>query len=160
MVILGIELLCIFILAMILSTIVSDERKKQKQNTRSVTLDGYWNGAERRSAERLGVSLQVKYATNGKTTDVKSVDISTKGLRLILDEKIEKGTLLRLEIKVPDFNRLVKATGEVVWSNESSEAKGKAGKRLFSTGVKFLKFDKEGEKKLFDFIYSLKPQKP
>jgi c-di-GMP-binding flagellar brake protein YcgR len=159
MVIFGIEILCVFVLAMILSTVLLEERKRQRQGMRPVRLEGYWKGDERRGSERLNVSLEVKYFINGKTANVKSMDISASGIRLTLDEKMERGTILRLEIKMPGQNRIIKASGEIVWSKEAAE-EGKATKRLFNTGIKFLKLGKNDEKKLFDFIYSVKPQKP
>lgn len=161
MIILGIEVLCVFILAMILSTVILDEKKRRKQNMRPVKLEGYWRKDERRSAERLDASLEVKYFINGKSADVKSVDISAKGIKLTLDEKIEKGVLLRLEIKIPDSGHVVRANGEVAWSREAVEDEtASGGKRFFNTGIKFIKVNKTDEKKLFDFIYTLTPQKP
>jgi len=156
MLILGIEILCILILAMILSTTLVDEKKEHAKDLRTVKLRGYWEGDERRAAERLEASLEVKYYINGKIANVKSVNISTKGIRLILDEKLEAGTLLRLEIRVPQHTHIIKATGEVVWSQESAEDEKAQAKRFFNTGIKFLKFNKGDEGELFDFIHSLK----
>lgn len=150
-----IEVLIIIVLVMILSMLIIDERKKRSRNMRVVTLKGYWNGTERRSLMRLNVSLEVKYFTNSKPIYAKSVDISTKGIRLLLDEKIEKGTPLRLEIKLPGEEHLIKARGDVVWTEESIEDEKESAKRLFNTGIQFGKFQNSDDKRLFNFVHSL-----
>ncbi|GAG39662.1 unnamed protein product [marine sediment metagenome] len=159
MIILFIEVLIIIVLAMMFSTLLIDQRKNRAREMRVIKLKGYWDGGERRSTDRLNLSLEVKYSLNGKTDDVKTVDISAKGIRLLMDEKIEKGTAMRLDIKLPGQKRLVKASAAVVWTAESKEDEKFSAKRLFNTGIKFHSFQKNGEKQLFDFIYSLQPQK-
>ena len=160
MIILFIEILIVCILAMTLSTVIFDERKSRKRSMRIIKLKGYWDGSERRSIDRMNVTLEVKYAVNGSTVGTKGVDISTKGIRLILDEKFEKNTPLRLEIRLPDQTRLIKASGDVVWANESLEDEKIAAKRLFNTGIQFSRFHANDEKRLFDFIHGLPPQNP
>ena len=159
MIVLFIELLIILILAMIFSMLILDQRRNHAREMRIIKLKGYWNGSERRSVNRLNVALKVKYATNGVVNNAESLDISTKGVRLLLDERIEKGTPLRLEIKIPDQDRLVKARGEVVWAGDSTTDESNPAKRLFNTGIKFSKVQNANEKRLFDFIYGLEPQK-
>ncbi len=157
MIILAIEGLIILICVMIFSTLIIDEKKNRKRGMRAVKLKGFWNGSDRRTTDRLNITLEVKYFINARVTTSKSMDISTKGIRLLLDEKIEKTTPLGLEIKIPDQSRLIKAAGEVVWAEESIEDEKIAAKRLFNTGIKFSKFQAADEKRLFDFIYSLQP---
>ena len=158
MIVLAIEGLIIFICIMIFSTLIIDEKKNRKRGMHVVKLKGFWDGPDRRSVDRLNITLEVKYFINAKIATSKSADISTKGIRLLLDEKIEKTTSLRLEIKIPDQNRLIKVVGEVVWTEESGGDEKIAAKRLFNTGIKFSKFrENTDEKRLFDFIYSKQP---
>ncbi|MBL7156801.1 MAG: PilZ domain-containing protein [Candidatus Omnitrophica bacterium] len=159
MVIFVVEVLIIVILVMIFSTIIVDERKNRQRKLRLVKLKGYWDGGERRSVERLDISLGVRYSMNGKKVEVKSADISTKGIKLLLDEKLERGTPLRLEIKLPEQDRIVKTRGEVAWTEESLEDEKNSSIRLFNTGIKFFDFQNADEKHLFDFIYNLQLQK-
>jgi len=158
MIILLIEGLCIGILAMILSTVIFDEKKRKAEDLRIVKLEGHWNGRERRNAERLNVSLAVKYCENGKCSNAKSLDISASGIKLLLDEKIEKGTPLKLEIKLPEEKRNIKTRGEVVWTKEISE-KDTSGKRVFNTGIKFSDSQPADEKRLFSFVQSAQQEK-
>ncbi|NQU95758.1 MAG: PilZ domain-containing protein [Candidatus Omnitrophica bacterium] len=153
------EVLCIFILGMILAAVVFDELGQRAKQMRRVQVSGYWDGKERRSAERLNITFEVKYFTNGKGLNAKSMDVSTSGIRLVLDEKIVKGTPVRLELKIPDQTRPIKARGEVMWSDEAKDAEKTSPKRLFNTGLKFYALQKANEKILFDFIDSLRSRK-
>lgn len=146
-------------LIMILLTLVIDEKRKRMQNMHLVKLKGYWNGGERRNAIRLNISLEVKLVIDDRIASVKSSDISSGGIRLLLDEKIAEGTSLRLEIKLPAENHLVKTNGEVVWTKESKEDEAISAKRLFNTGIKFFQFQDSGDKRLFNFIHNLPDQK-
>jgi len=160
MLILGFEVLCILVLAMILSTAIIEEKGKRRKSLRPIKLEGYWNGRERRSAERLNVTLDVRYSIYGKTVKANSADLSTSGIRLILDEKIEKGSTLQMEIQLPGMNRSIKSNGEVAWSKESFEDEKNVPKRFFNTGIRFVRLDKEDQKNLFDFMQNLKPRNP
>jgi len=159
MIIVCIEVLIILILSMILSTLLIDERRNRQRDMHMVKLKGYWNGGERRSVDRLNISLQVKYYANGSTLATQSADISARGIRLLLDEKIEKGSPLRMEIKLPEDDRLIQASGEVVWAEESKEDEKNSVKRFFNTGIKFSGFQNSDNEKLFDFIQNLRARK-
>ena len=150
-----IEILCVLILAMILSTVIIDEKKTRERSMRMVTLSGYWRGKERRGVGRMNVMLWVKYFTNGIPLDGKALDVSTKSIRLLLDEKIEKGTPLRLEIKTTPREHPIRTKGEVVWSTEAKEAREHTTKKFFNTGIKFSEFHGNDENKLFAFIQRL-----
>jgi len=143
---------------MTFSAVAIEERKRRKHDMRRVKLKGYWDGQDRRGSNRLDASLAVKYFINGRFGRVRSVDISLKGIKLTLDEKMEKGTLLRLEIKLSENGRIVRGTGKIVWSKESQEDHKESQKRFFSTGIRFIRFEKNSEKELFDFIHQLQSQ--
>ena len=147
-----IQILCLGVLAMILACLFTDEKKNRLNNMRIVKLRGYWDGSERRSVERFDIDLPVRYYLNGNSVSAKGADISTKGIRLLLDEKFKKDTHLKLEIKLNGHSHLVRARGRVAWSSEALEESKKAERRLFNTGIKFSSFHDGGEKELFDFI--------
>lgn len=150
--ILAFEIICIIILSFLLILLILNERKKDKSQLRSVKIQKLWNGAERRAAKRLNVELKAKYYLNGKPTNSKTRDISTKGIGLVLDEKLSPGTSLRLQILLPEKNKLIRAKGVVVWSRDS--AVKSFNKRLFDTGIKFTYLDESSEKELFTLIDS------
>jgi len=159
MIIVVIEALLIVVLAMILSTVFMDERKNRLRNMQAITLDGYWDGGERRSITRLDLTLEIKYFKNGHSGNVQSMDISARGVRLLLDEKLEKETPLRLEIKLPNQVQIVKSGGRVVWVEEIAEDEKAASKRLFNTGIEFFDFRAPDNKRLFDFLHSTPAKK-
>jgi len=140
---------------MILSTLIFDEKRRHGREMNFVQLKGFWSGDDRRSTDRLHISFEVKYIADGKVRISKGMDISTKGIRLLLDERFEKGTPLVLSIRLPDRKKVIRASGMVVWTSESLEDKKKSPKRLFNTGIKFFRFQDSGEKELFDFMHSL-----
>ncbi|OGW75789.1 MAG: hypothetical protein A2Z72_05235 [Omnitrophica bacterium RBG_13_46_9] len=156
MIIFLIEILCIFILIMILSVLIIDERKIRQASMHLAKLKGYWDGSERRNLDRMNISLEVRYFMNGLSAKAKSLDITTKGIRIVMDEKFEEGRPLRLEIKLPDNSHIIRANGEVVWSKESPEDEKDSPRRVFNTGIKFYKFQAADEKKLFDFIHNIR----
>ena len=155
MILLLIGFLTVAILVITLSVLIIDERREGAKSLHSVKLKGYWAEKDRRSVERMDVSLEVKYSINGKSYNGKSVDISSKGVRLLLDEKIETGSPINLEIRIPNQKHLLRTGSEIVWTTESKEDSVNTGKRFFNTGIKFYKFYDHDEKKLFDFIENL-----
>lgn len=159
MIVVFIEVLLIVVLAMILSTVFMDERKNRLRNMRAITLDGYWDGGERRSITRLDLTLEIKYFKNGYSGNVQSMDISARGVRLLLDEKLEKETPLRLEIKLPNQGQIVKSGGKVVWVKELAEDEKAASKRLFNTGIEFFDFRAPDNERLFDFLHNTSAKK-
>ena len=155
MIYLAIIILTLIILMMILGTLLLDQKRQHEIELHKVMVRGFWDGSNRRTVERINVSLDVKCYANGDAAHTQSVDMSTKGIRLLLDERFERGIPLRLEIRLPVDDYIIKASGEVMWTSESFEDGQKSGKRLFNTGIKFRDLHKTDEKKLFDFINTL-----
>lgn len=156
-----VELLLITILAMIMFTLVIDETSHRKRARHLVQLKEYWDGKERRVVERHNVTLDVSYSINHTFKNSKTKDISTRGLGLILEEKFEKRTPLSVEIKINGWKELIKAKTSVMWSKEAVEEEKYSSKRLFETGIKFIRFtDTSHEKRLFDYIRSIEKISP
>lgn len=155
MIILLVETLCVIVLVMIFSTLLLDERRTRERGLALIRLKGYWDGDERRTTDRLNVTMEVRYHLNGKSATSKSMDISTKGIRILLDERIDKGTPTDVTMKIPGKNHLIKANGSIVWSNESKDESEDSGKRFFNTGIKFYSFHDSGERNLFNFIHEM-----
>lgn len=156
-----IEILLITILVMIMFTVVIDESNHRKRAKHLVKLKEYWNGKERRLVERYDVILDVNYSINHNFKNSKSKDISTRGLGLILEEKLERQTPLSVEIKIDGGKESIKAKASVMWSKEAVDEEKYSSKRLFETGIKFIHFaDTAHEKRLFDYIRSVEKKLP
>ena len=156
-----IEILLITVLAMIMVTLVIDETNHRKRTKHLTKLKEYWDGKERRVVERHNVTLDVNYSINHTFKNSKTKDISTRGLGLILEEKFEKRTPLSVEIKIDGGKESIHAKASVMWSKEAVDEEKYSPKRLFETGIKFIRFvDTAHEKKLFDYIRSIEKIPP
>jgi c-di-GMP-binding flagellar brake protein YcgR len=87
---------------------------------------------ERRRYPRVTVEIPVKYrliddqkelATvfdrKKKDTHTRSLDLSLGGIYITADQRLKVGTILRLEITVPEPSTLLSAFAEVIWSNDT-----------------------------------------
>ena len=73
---------------------------------------------ERRAHARYQTSLQAMYNTISEDGKVWIRDISKGGARLFLHNPIRIGSLLRLEINLPNESKPVVTHGWIVWANE------------------------------------------
>jgi len=160
-VIILIEILLIFILAMIMLTLITDESNHKKRTKHLVKLKDYWDGKERRRVVRHNVSLDVRYSINHAFKNSKASDISSHGLGLVIDEKFERKTPLSVEIVIGENKEPIKAKARVMWSKEAVEEEKHTAKRLFHTGIKFVRFKNASQEKiLFDYIRFLEKDLP
>ncbi|NQT21815.1 MAG: PilZ domain-containing protein [Candidatus Omnitrophica bacterium] len=156
-----IEILLILILAMIMLTLIVDETNHKKRTKHLVKLKGYWDGKERRRVMRHNVNLDVRYSINHAFKNTTSRDISSHGVGLILEEKLERKTPLSVEIVINGNNEPIKAKARVMWAKEAFDEEKFTPKRLFHTGIKFVRFTNTlQEKKLFDYIRTLEKDSP
>lgn len=95
---------------------------------------------ERRIFERIDASLKIKYEIVDKTPilkDATSKDISGGGMRISLNEKIDPGAILKLDIEVPGAaNKTTTAYGKVVW-NRKVDVVGAKMTTYYETGIEF-----------------------
>ncbi len=136
-----VELLFIVLLSMILFMLYRNERIFSRKAIPQATIEEYWPGKERRQCVRFKKDLEVSYTIEKKThlrNNGKTVDLSESGMKLLLGEKLSKGTVLDLQIMLTNPRKIIEAEGEVVWSEEALAGKDHLGKRLFHTGLKFL----------------------
>lgn len=150
------ELLSIVLLAIILVMHYKNERVLAKKALPHAKLEGYWNGRERRRYARFREILEVTYIVKNKThlNNGKTVDISEGGVRLLLGEKLDRGTILALHISLPDSKKMAEVECEVVWSDEC-QVEDASGKRLFHCGISFVGIRGPGGANLVDYIRAL-----
>jgi c-di-GMP-binding flagellar brake protein YcgR len=105
---------------------------------------------------RLDIALAVNYAvqqSGGEVSEMAetlSSDISASGLRLMTVAPLDNGSILNLEIALPEewpgAAEPIKAQGEVVWQNKISDYS-------YETGT-VIKYMEESEKKrLMSFVF-------
>ena len=107
---------------------------------------------EKRKFVRLEAPIQVKYRISAKSnTQNKSLgkDISVSGVRMLVGEKMIPGTQLDLEINIPEYDKIIFATGEIVWQEETLIKQ----EVTHETGLKFVKIASEDQDKIGKYIY-------
>lgn len=86
---------------------------------------------EQRTSKRVELVTDVKYSVLVPSQSGLIKNISEGGLCLLLDERLPKGSILRVEFNLPgEKPSHIEALVKVIWQ--------KAGEDKFLTGVKFL----------------------
>lgn len=111
---------------------------------------------QRRRHARLDIALAVNYAiqqAGGETSEMAetlSSDISASGLRLMTVAPLENGSLLNLEITLPEewpeASEPIKAQGEVVWQSKISDFS-------YETGAVIKHMNELDKKRLMSFVF-------
>jgi c-di-GMP-binding flagellar brake protein YcgR len=149
-------ILLILGLLILLVSIRLEESKSKRENMPRGTIEKYWDGSERRRFVRFDSALDLKYQVR-KTSraDAGRIrDISDGGLRMLADQRLESGTLIGIEIDVPD-GASIRLEGIVVWCNEAKGKTAAGDRRLFHVGVRFLEVKKESNYRFKKLMLSL-----
>jgi c-di-GMP-binding flagellar brake protein YcgR len=112
---------------------------------------------DQRRHARLDIALSVNYAiqqqAGGEASEMAetlSSDISASGLRLMTVAPLENGSILNLEIALPEdapqAAEPIKAQGEVVWQNKISDFS-------YETGTVIKHMDEQDKKRLMSFVF-------
>ena len=110
---------------------------------------------ERRRFPRLPVNMGVDYkALDKKESDSITMDsknISVGGIRIILLEKTEIGSLLELKFLLPESQKLISATGRVAWVEEFIVGDAKKA-RAYEAGIEFINISEEDRNKIGEYV--------
>ena len=117
---------------------------------------------ERRRFVRLDTRLDASYSVlpSGKMEGSATKDVSGRGLCLFTTQVLASGTRLQVSMKLPDRDRPVNFTAEVIWS-ERYEMIGKTERRqAVETGVRIVEIAPQDQDTLMQHvILSLQPQR-
>ncbi|MFC1809449.1 PilZ domain-containing protein [Candidatus Omnitrophota bacterium] len=108
---------------------------------------------ERRKFKRFDAYMSVKVRADnvGSFGGVSlSNDLSREGMKIATDKSVERGTMVDLEIVIPDDPKPVYTTGEVVWVTPNQTVEDKD----FELGVKFLMMDPVDKFRVLDYAYN------
>ncbi len=97
--------------------------------------------AERRRSHRISVSLDVACGWEGKKVRAKSLNLSTSGIFLLVEQPPPEGSDITLNFRLPGEVRDVALSGNVVWVVEVKGA-----------GVQFTKFRPSDQELLTAFV--------
>lgn len=107
---------------------------------------------ERRKFKRFDAYMSVKFIAPGNDT-IRGVslskDLSREGIKMNSNLDIKEGTLVDLEIDIPDDPKPVKTSGTIMWS---CPAEGK--NQGFDHGVRFLMMDPVDKFRVLDYAYN------
>ncbi|MGD0335999.1 MAG: PilZ domain-containing protein [Candidatus Omnitrophota bacterium] len=120
---------------------------------------------ERRQFPRVDIGIGVSwvkvipedYAVYKDYVNV-TKNISEGGLCMIGCRQLEEGELLTLNIELPS-GKIVKATGEVVWS-KGFDVPSERGKQRFDIGVKFTDISPEDKEEIKKMVASYNQNPP
>ena len=118
---------------------------------------------ERRKFVRLDTRLPVSYQVMRGPVQQASLssDIGGGGVCLFLSEPLKPGTVLKVDVTLPDQSKRITFTGEVMWCEEY-EVIGKAQReRSVEAGVQFVQISPQEQQAIMrHVILSLQPQPP
>ncbi len=116
------------------------------------------NSEERRRLIRLEVPIELKYIVEDDPSQTRiraaTKDLSCDGLRFISEHKIDKGSMLDINLAIPSANNPVHIKGKVIWSKKISEDDAAP----FEVGVESVRIEEDNKntflKYLCDLIYN------
>ncbi|PIU41250.1 MAG: hypothetical protein COS99_06500 [Candidatus Omnitrophica bacterium CG07_land_8_20_14_0_80_42_15] len=152
--ILLIQTLIILILACTLIVVYVSELRDSRQHKPHATLEEIWFGKERRRAVRIDTNFSISYSNKkreSQTSKVRAENISIGGAKIHIEEKLEKGSIILLEVKLPSMTKPIIAQAEVAWIEDIPRSQP-SDKRLFGAGVRFINIKSHERKKLSQFI--------
>lgn len=136
-----VEIVIIAVLISALTAFFIEEIGAKKTGASRGIIREYWNGMERRESVRAIIELSVRYSIEKKLhtkLNGEMKDVSPKGMRLVISEKLREGTLLFLEFDIPETRKAISADGKVIWASGDFDERDKAGKRIFQAGIQFV----------------------
>jgi c-di-GMP-binding flagellar brake protein YcgR len=142
---------------MVLYMVYQDEQALSKKILPTAWVEEYWEGKERRKHVRFKKILPINYTVEKKLhlkSTTTSVDISEGGMKLLTHEKLNKGAILDLKIKLDNTAEEVEVEGQVVWC-EDIKTKASSDERLFYIGMQFSALKESSGKRLVDYVHSL-----
>lgn len=107
---------------------------------------------ERRKFKRFDAYMSIKFQAN-ETPDVQGVslskDLSREGIKINSNASMNQGTMLDLEILIPDDPKPVHTSGKVMWSRPSE-----GHNQGYDQGVRFLMMDPVDKFRVLDYAYN------
>lgn len=148
----------VFFVIYILSSI---EQKKINERfaTRGKVEEYCASEKDRRKCERFDTELGLKYnlISSLKKPDfsTNTRNISTSGISILVYEILPKGSLIDMEISVPNSKEALKLRGKIAWCEgcNGKERFDKDGKRTFIVGIEFVDTEKKYQEVLTEYIH-------
>lgn len=108
---------------------------------------------EKRSYSRLNIPMEIVCIFHENKEDKLygvGQDISLNGVRILIDRKLNVGTVLELEVTTTSFTEPIIVLAEIVWQ----QAKNRENSNHYETGLKFTKINIQNKKKIKEILIS------
>ncbi|HAH20616.1 MAG TPA: hypothetical protein DCL49_06920 [Candidatus Omnitrophica bacterium] len=111
--------------------------------------------AEKRTYLRVKDGATVIYKTMGVMGEypLHVLDISAGGVRLPLKEKIKAGTLIELQISLPEDKEPFFGLAKIAWQHDAA-VKDKTNTLFYETGVQFIRVGVNNRKRILRYVLS------
>ena len=153
-----IGLVFLALLGITLVMLWNHEKLNIKKITPHAHIEEYWKGEERRLHVRLQHNIDVEYKVE-KEPHLKlgkGCDISEGGMKILLDEKLPKGSIIDLKLVIPESGKTIELEGEIIWTKDAPEIKDD-GKRHFYSGMRFVGIRQPHELLLSQYLDVISP---
>lgn len=136
--------------ASILALVIREERLVSRGRVPTGRLRRLWFGPERRRAPRYRIDWPTRYhrPPDELRLKLKTRDLSRTGVGLVVQERLEVGSSLQLELTLPKRAQALQLLGQVRWAKEVPPRLKEDDSRTFFIGVQFLKMDPALESEL------------
>ncbi len=107
---------------------------------------------ERRKFKRFDAFMSVKYqvADQNEIRGISlSKDLSREGLKINSTSNLAEGTLVDLEINIPDDPKPVQSAGKIMWSRPAD-----GSDQGYDQGVRFVMMDPVDKFRVLDYAYN------
>jgi len=157
--ILAVQIAIICIMIGVLACLYLEELQDMRYKGPRAKVEEVWLGPEKRKHKRVTVDMDIGYslppnAGRKSATKTFTEDISMGGAKVFLEEKLDKGTALVLQLRVPNLSKPIVTGAEVAWV-DSNPRTLPSGKRSYATGVMFARLKPSDKKELSKFIDGL-----
>ena len=112
------------------------------------------DGLDRRDEPRVTIDLDVDYHEQGRSSFAFTGDLSAGGLFVRSNAPEQPGTILSIEIRLPNRAAPIRARGEVVWFDKDPEGKGGG------MGIRFVDLDDERREAVLAALAALARSRP
>ena len=107
---------------------------------------------ERRKFKRFDAYMSVRFKSSD-SEEMRGIslskDLSRDGIKMNSEKNVNEGTLIDIEIDIPDDPKPVQTTGKVVWSRPAE-----GGNQGFDQGIRFLMMDPVDKFRILDYAYN------
>jgi len=157
--ILVVQITIICVMIGVLACLYLEELQDMRYKGPRAKVEEVWLGPEKRKHKRVTVDMDVGYslppnAGRKGATKTFTEDISMGGAKVFLEEKLDRGMALMLQLKVPNLNKPIVTNAEVAWVDNNPRTLP-SGKRSYATGVMFTRLKPTDKKELSKFIDGL-----